>query len=160
MIQKVVTGGQTGAEQAAWVAARRAGIVTGGYMPRGFQTEDGPAPRVGALYGAIEFPMDDARRIRANLRRADGLFWFGDPDSTEAADTFAACRELAKPFLTINPRFTPPAEVVAWLSVFETATLVVAGDRASRAPRIGPLVESFLDRTFAALRTVDLRNNK
>ena len=84
MIQKVVTGGQTGAEQAAWAAARRAGIATGGYMPRGFLTEEGPAPRSGALYGAIEFPFDDARRMRANLRRADGLFWFGDPDSPAA----------------------------------------------------------------------------
>src|SRR4051812_19863753 len=115
MIQTVVTGGQTGAEQAGWAAARRAGIVTAGYMPRGFLTEDGPAPRVGALYGAIEFPFDDAQRIPANLRGADGLLWFGAPDSPEAGDTFAACRELAKPFLTTNPGFTPPADVVAWL---------------------------------------------
>jgi hypothetical protein len=160
MIQKVVTGGQTGAEQAAWAAARRAGIATGGYMPRGFLTEDGPAPRLGALYGAIEFPFDDARRTRANLRRADGLFWFGDPDSSEARETFAACRELAKPFLTIDPGFAPPADAVAWLSVFETATLVVAGDRASRAPGIGPRVEAFLDRVFAGLRRATLRTGK
>jgi hypothetical protein len=158
MIQTVVTGGQTGAEQAGWAAARRAGIVTAGYMPRGFMTEDGPAPRVGALYGAIEFPFDDAQRIRANLRRADGLLWFGDPDSPEAGDTFAACRELAKPFLTTNPGFTPPADVVAWLSVFETTTLVVSGDRASRVPGIGPQVEAFLDRTLAALRRAATRN--
>jgi hypothetical protein len=32
MVRKVVTGGQSGAEQAAWAAARRAGIATGGYM--------------------------------------------------------------------------------------------------------------------------------
>ncbi len=160
MIQKVVTGGQAGAEQAAWAAARRAGIATGGYMSRGFQTEDGPAPRLGALYGAIEFPLDDARRTRANLRRADGLFWFGDPDSSEARDTFAACRELAKPFLTIDPGFMPTADAVAWLSVFETATLVVAGDRASRSPGIGPRAEAFLDRVFAGLRRATTRTVK
>jgi hypothetical protein len=160
MIQKVVTGGQTGAEQAAWAAARRAGIATGGYMPRGFLTEEGPAPRLGALHGAIEFPFDDARRTRANLRRADGLFWFGDPDSSGASDTFAACRELAKPFLTIDPGFNAPADAVAWLSVFETATLVVAGDRASRAPGIGPRVEAFLDRVFAGLRRATIRTGK
>ena len=103
MIQKVVTGGQTGAEQAAWVAARRAGIVTGGYMPRGFLTEDGPAPRLGALYGAIGSPWMMPGGSAHNLRRADGLFWFGDPDSPEAADTFAACRELASPSSPSTP---------------------------------------------------------
>ncbi len=42
---------------------------------RGFQTEDGLRARGRrASTGRSEFPMDDARRIRANLRRADGLF--------------------------------------------------------------------------------------
>jgi len=152
MIQKVVTGGQTGAEQAAWAAARRAGIETGGYMRRGFVTEDGPAPRVGALHKAIEFPFDDARRIRANLRRADALLWFGNPDWPEARDAFAACGELAKPFLTIHLGLTPPAEVVTWLTVFATETLVVAGASASQAPGMGPKVEAFLKQVFAALQ--------
>lgn len=155
MIQTVVTGGQTGVEQGAWAAARRAGIATAGYMPRGYRTEEGPAPRVGALYGAVEFPFDDARRMRANLRRADGLFWFGDPETPEALDAFAACRELSKPFLTIDPALTPPAEVVSWLHIFETATLVVAGAKGSRAPGLGVKVEAFLDRIFAGLRRRD-----
>lgn len=158
MIRTVVTGGQTGVEQAAWAAARRAGIATAGYMPRGFLTEEGPNPRVGALYGAIEFPFDDARRIRANLRRADGLFWFGDPDAPEALDTFAACREQSKPFLTIDPGLTPLAEVVSWLRIFETATLVVAGIRGSRAPALGTRAETFLDRAFFSLRRSDSPN--
>jgi len=157
MIQKVITGGQTGVEQAAWAAARRAGIATGGYMPRGFLTDEGPAPRLGALHGAIESPFDDARRGRANLRGANGLFWFGSTDSPEARDTFDACRELAKPFLTINPRATPIADAVTWLAVFGTAILVVTGDRAARAPGIGPLVKAYLDRTFVSLQRATSR---
>src|SRR5689334_1544832 len=94
MIEKVVTGGQAGVEQAAWAAARRAGVATAGYMPRGFATEAGPAPRLGALHDAIEFPLDEARRVRANLRRADAMIWFGDPFSDDAKATFEACREL------------------------------------------------------------------
>jgi hypothetical protein len=152
MIRKLVTGGQAGVEQAAWASARRAGVATGGYMPRGFLTEEGPAPRLGALYNAIEFPFDDARRIRANLRRADGLFWFGDADSPGAVDALAACRELGKPSLTIHPRFAEPAEAAEWLNVFEIAVLVAAGDPPSRSPEIGPLVGAFLDRVFRALR--------
>ncbi len=151
MIRKLVTGGQAGAEQAAWAAARRAGVETGGYMPRGFLTEEGAATRLGALYNAVEFPFDDARRIRANLRRADGLFWLGDADSPGAADVFAACRELGKPFLAVHPRFAEPAEAADWLRVFDVAVLVAASDPPSRSPEIGPLVGPFLDRVFRNL---------
>lgn len=38
----IISGGQTGADQAGWRAARRCGLATGGRMPREFETEDGP----------------------------------------------------------------------------------------------------------------------
>jgi hypothetical protein len=38
MIERVISGGQTGADQAGWRAARAAGIPTGGFMPKGFLT--------------------------------------------------------------------------------------------------------------------------
>lgn len=152
MIERVVTGGEAGAEQAAWAAARRAGVATGGYMPRGFRTEAGPAPRLGQLYGAVEFPFDDARRIRANLRRAGGLAWFGDPESPEAREAFAACRELSKPTFVVDLGFTPPGKLAGWLEVFQVATLVVSGDRESRRPGVGAIVEASLGRALEALR--------
>src|SRR5579883_2631043 len=133
MIAKIVTGGQAGAEQEAWSAARRAGIATGGYMPRGFATEDGPNPRLGALYGAIEFPLDEPTRLRANLRRADALLWLGDALADEGRAAIAACRELGKPFLTAEPGATPASEVISWLIVFEVTSLMIAGNPASRA---------------------------
>ncbi|WP_165236147.1 YpsA SLOG family protein [Aquisphaera insulae] len=152
MLRKIVTGGEAGAEQAGWAAARRAGIETGGYMPRGFLTEAGPAPRLGALYGAIEFPFEDPLRLRGNLRRADGLFWFGDPESPEARDTFDACRSLSRPYLVIDPAFTPSRDAAGWLEAFEVQTLVVAGDRASKTPALAPRVETYLVRVIELLR--------
>src|SRR5687767_8541201 len=107
MLERVITGGQPGVEQEAWAAARRAGLATGGYMARDFLTDDGPAPRVAALYGALEFPLDDGRRLRANLRRSDALLWLGDLDSPEGRATLAACRALGKPFLVARPGATP-----------------------------------------------------
>jgi hypothetical protein len=44
MIERVIAGGQTGADQAGWRAARASGIATWGFMPLGFLTEDGPRP--------------------------------------------------------------------------------------------------------------------
>lgn len=151
MIERIVTGGETGAEQAAWAAARREGVATGGYMPRAFRTEAGLAPRL-QLYGAVEFPFDDARRIRANLRRAGGLAWFGDPESPEAREAFAACRELSKPTFVVDLGYTPPGKLAGWLEVFQIAALVVSGDRESQNPGVGAIVEAFLARTLVALR--------
>jgi hypothetical protein len=41
MIEKVVTGGQTGADRGGWRAAQACGIATGGWMPPLFASEDG-----------------------------------------------------------------------------------------------------------------------
>lgn len=152
MIEKVITGGQAGAEQEAWVSARRAGVATGGYMPRGFVTEDGPRPRLGMLHGAIEFPLDDATRARANLRRADALLWLGDPLTDDGRAAIEACRELGKPFLTAEPGLTPPSDVASWMIVFEVKTLVIAASPASRAPDLASRVGRFLDMVLAGVR--------
>jgi integrase len=42
VIEKVVTGGQAGADQGGLRAARAAGIATGGFAPKGWATEAGP----------------------------------------------------------------------------------------------------------------------
>ena len=59
MLAKIISGGQTGADQAGWRATRAFGIPTGGSMPRGFLTEDGPRPDFAELFGAVEMPTPD-----------------------------------------------------------------------------------------------------
>ena len=44
MIERVISGGQTGADQAGLAVAKRLGIPTGGCMPKGWLTEAGPRP--------------------------------------------------------------------------------------------------------------------
>ncbi len=152
MIEKIITGGRTGAEQEAWASARRIGIATGGYMPRGFATEEGPRPRLGLLYGAIEFPLDEATRLRANLRRADALLWLGDPLEDDGQAAIGACRELGRPFLVAEPGLTAVAEVVSWLIVFEVKTLAIAGDGGATAARDRPRVGRFLDTVLVGVK--------
>jgi hypothetical protein len=43
-LQKVISGGQTGADTGALLAAKELGILTGGFAPKSFLTENGPAP--------------------------------------------------------------------------------------------------------------------
>jgi hypothetical protein len=58
MIQRVISGGQTGVDQAALRAAKACGIPTGGWCPLGFLTEAGPMPAL-ADFGLAEMPTAD-----------------------------------------------------------------------------------------------------
>jgi hypothetical protein len=53
MIERVISGGQTGADQGGLRAAQACGIPTGGWAPRGWLTEAGPAPWL-ADWGLVE----------------------------------------------------------------------------------------------------------
>ena len=44
MIQKIISGGQTGADRAALDFAIKYGIPYGGWVPKGRKTEDGTLP--------------------------------------------------------------------------------------------------------------------
>ena len=52
-IKKIISGFQTGADIGGILAAKRLGLETGGTMPKGFRTEDGPRPEFAELYGAV-----------------------------------------------------------------------------------------------------------
>jgi Circularly permutated YpsA SLOG family len=43
-VERIVSGGQTGADRAALDTARELGIATGGWVPRGRRAEDGAIP--------------------------------------------------------------------------------------------------------------------
>ena len=70
MLARIITGGQTGADQAGWRAARAFGIATRGWMPAGFLTEDGPRADLAEVFGTAELPGGDyATRRRRRGRR-------------------------------------------------------------------------------------------
>jgi len=49
MTKKIISGGQTGADQAALDVAIEFGITHGGWIPRGRKTEDGRLPLIQIL---------------------------------------------------------------------------------------------------------------
>src|SRR4051794_27751768 len=101
MLERVVSGGQTGADQAGLRAARACGIPTGGWAPLGWQTEDGPAPWL-ADFGLVELPDGGyPERTRANVRDSTATIWFGDPGSPGGRTTLRACHKLGMPVLEV-----------------------------------------------------------
>ncbi len=159
MLVRVVSGGQTGADQAAWRAAIAAGLTTAGVMPLGFETEDGPRPEFAATFGAVALDSaDPAARTRANVRRSDAtLVFHSDPIGPGTQLTIDEADRLGRPCLVA--RFRPPsgaidddpARIAREIARLGVRTLNVAGERESLAPGIGAAVEAFLGRVFAEL---------
>jgi Circularly permutated YpsA SLOG family len=157
MLEKIISGGQTGADQAGLRAARAAGITTGGWALRGWLTEseDGrhnvPAPWL-AEFGLVDCPEPGyPARTRANVLASDGTLFFGDWTTQGGAATLDACRLSRKPFLIVFRGTTRPSQVVAWLREQNVRLLHVAGNRESKDPGIGARVESFVGRVFRLL---------
>jgi hypothetical protein len=152
MLERVISGGQTGVDQAGWRAACAHGITTGGAMPKGYMTEEVPRPDFAALYGAVELPTASyAERTRRNVEDSDATLWFGDWMSPGGKTTLDACRLRGKPFLIVYQGATRPGEVRDWIVAKGIRTLNVAGNRESKAPGIGDRVERFLAAVFKRL---------
>jgi hypothetical protein len=158
LIAKVISGGQTGADQAALLAARAAGIPTGGWAPWDWMTEDGPAPWL-ADYGLQMHPDRDTypERTERNVRDADACLWFGNPHSPGGRLTLSLCAEHDVDCWVVISESTPQ-DVADWLrgTVFpgndEGVVLMVAGNRESRAQGIGEQAMRFLTDLFGLLK--------
>ena len=130
---KVISGGQTGADQGGLVAARQLGIATGGWAPKGFRTEAGPCPELGSVYGLVEHesPLYPPRTAM-NVADADATAWFGTIGSPGYRCTKRAAGDYEKPFRVI----TSVEALIAFIEEFNVGVLNVAGNRASKNPGI------------------------
>lgn len=147
---RIISGGQSGADQGGLRAARSLGISTGGYAPLGWMTEDGPAPWL-ATFGLVEHDRPGyPPRTEANVRAADALIWFGDPASRGGRLTLSLCDRLAVPTIVVpEGGSVRPSSVGAFLLARGVAgTIMIAGNRESVSPGIGGRVEWFLARAF------------
>lgn len=159
MLEKVISGGQTGVDQAALRAAHACGIETGGWAPAMWQTEDGPAPWL-TRYGMLPHSGSYAARTTANVADSDAtlvLFVGGVTGGT--GRTVKEAERLGKPCLIINlgavhdeHGVRARAEIREFLVGNEARTLNVAGPRESKHPGIGAKAEAFLVEVFRALK--------
>jgi hypothetical protein len=151
----VISGGQTGADQAGWRAAQACGIATGGWMPLHFMTENGPDGSLGRLYGAKAMPTGSyAARTARNVRESDGTLWFGTTDTPGTKTTLEACEVWRRPVFLVEPhRSILPSDAVQWLrNQPQVHVLNVAGNRESKNPGIGERVERFLIAVFKRVK--------
>ena len=146
VIERVVSGGQTGADRAAldWALAR--GVPHGGWCPAGRIAEDGTIP---PRYRLTEMPDGGGyrQRTKANVRDADATLLLSiAPELTGGSrQTMIFARQLAKPWLHLHPGMDWRSVLQAWIDANSIAILNVAGPRASSAPAIGSFTAQVLD---------------
>jgi hypothetical protein len=149
----MISGGETGANQATWRAAVAFGIPTGGWVPKGFLTECGLDREFTQRCGAAELPTDsEPARIEQNVQDADATLWFGRTTTSGAHATAAACLALGRPYMPVYPGASfEPAHIVSWIVENKIKTLNVAGNREHEEPGISGRVEQFLGEVLKQL---------
>ena len=136
MVQKIVSGGQTGVDRAVLDVALELRIPCGGWCPAGRRAEDGPLP---LRYPLVETPSVDYRqRTEWNVRDSDGTLVLtrGRPTGGTRFSLRMAMR-LGKPRLAIDlDKTVETAAIKAWIAKNQISILNVAGPRESEMPGI------------------------
>lgn len=130
---KVISGGQTGVDQAGLFAAISCGLETGGQAPENYLTSAGNFPML-ELFG-LTADGNYYERTGANVKNSDGTIIIAeDLTSAGSSTTRRFCSRLNKPCLEIelpNLAFTTAhvIEICEFITTKEISILNVAGNR-------------------------------
>jgi predicted Rossmann fold nucleotide-binding protein DprA/Smf involved in DNA uptake len=136
VIERIISGGQTGVDRAALDVALEVGLPCGGWCPRDRRAEDGAIP--------FKYPLTETAarnynaRTRLNVSDADGTLIInrGVLDGGTAY-TVRVAQSAGKPWLVADVDNPPaPDEIDAWLNRNAIKTLNVAGPREDKRPGI------------------------
>ena len=137
-LKKIISGGQTGADQAGLKAGVDLGLETGGWVPKGRRTEAGPMSTDHMILYGLKEHKDPSYvpRTLENVIDSDGTALFGNMGSSGSKLTINMCESRGKPFI-VNPT---TEQLRTWLVEHDIEVLNVAGNRESVNPGIGQSV--------------------
>lgn len=148
LIQKIVSGGQTGVDRAALDVGLALNIPIGGWCPKGRYAEDGPIPH--------HYPLRDtpsqklSQRTEWNVRDSDGtlVLTCGNPTGGTAL-TIRLAKLHGKPYFVMDlDQNREESTVTSWLIQHNIRHLNIAGPRQSTYPAIYQLAYAFLNKLF------------
>lgn len=150
MVKKIISGGQTGVDQAALDAAMEVGVAYGGWLPAGRRTERGPLPQ--CYCHMQELPTDSyPERTRKNVETADATLIVSHGGlSGGSALTAKIAGEIDKPYLHIDLEQSAgfaATHIEQWLCRHQPEILNIAGPRASSDAAI-------YDQVFALIKKI------
>lgn len=132
VVEQIISGGQTGADQGGSEAAVTVGLEPGGWIPLGRRTQAGRlSDEKMALYRYREHPSAAyPPRTEQNVRDSDVTLWFGSTASPGYRCTRNACTRWGKP-MHVNPPAVLIRELAKTYRIFN-----VAGNREESNPGI------------------------
>ena len=148
MIEKLISGGQSGVDRAGLDVALAIGIDCGGWCPKHRRAEDGRIPH---RYPLVEADSPNyAARTALNVRDSDGTLILAPGELTGGT---ALTRDLAlrygRPVFVVDLDQDPDFEAVeGWLANNRIRTLNVAGPRESQQPGIHDRAAEYLQSLF------------
>jgi NOL1/NOP2/fmu family ribosome biogenesis protein len=146
-LERIVSGGQTGADQAALDVAIELGIPHGGWVPKGRRTEQGPLPE---KYRMKEMPTDSyPKRTEQNVIDSDGTLIISHGGLKEGSDyTRRMAAKHGKPWIHIDADKHSVEVAVqmirTWISGNDIEVLNVAGPPASKDAQIYATTKTLL----------------
>lgn len=151
--EKVVSGGQNGADIAGLKAAKDCGLLTSGFLPKGCITLDGPKPEYLETYSMYEctewgYPP----RTERNVKYSDGTFRFAtNYFSPGELCTKKFINKHGKPSLDFdmsNLTDSVATDAYKWIIDNNIRVLNIAGNTEQTSPGIEKLVYAFLCTVF------------
>ncbi len=147
IFQKIISGGQTGADQGALDAALELNYPCGGWCPCGRKSEAGSIPE---RYPLQEHQSQDtADRTRANVLDSDGtlIFFYREPIGGTLY-TLELARHHHKPFYLVDLEQAVPNReldrIWNWGRKNRVYVLNIAGPRESKNPGVSGEVKKIL----------------
>ena len=144
MIQQIVSGGQTGVDQAGLLIADELKIPIGGWCPKGGLDENGDSML--EIYPSLKetATADPDERTRLNIRDSDGTLIIVPclplPDKIQDGTRLAIvdAEQQRKPYLIISltERDSAVSTIHEWISRENIHILNIAGPRESNSPGI------------------------
>jgi hypothetical protein len=139
MIERLISGGQTGVDRAALDAALEKGFPCGGWCPQGRRAEDGRIPPQYPLreMASPSYPP----RTERNVLDSDGtlVLYRQRPDQGTGL-TMRLAHKHGRPLLVVDLEKETPrqasARILEWSRAHGIAALNVAGPRASHDPEV------------------------
>jgi hypothetical protein len=152
LLEKIISGGQSGADRAALDVAIRYGFPYGGWCPKGRKAEDGVIP---AQYQLVETPSASyLQRTERNVRDSDGtvIFTISSQLSGGSKRTAEFAARHRKPWIHVARRAATYVDPALLLERFVEengiCVLNVAGTRGSKEPDVWKFAYETLEAAF------------
>lgn len=149
LVEKIISGGQTGVDRAALDVALEQGVTCGGWCPCGRKAEDGAIDK---KYPLRETPSSQyAERTERNVKESDGtLILTTGPLTGGTALTKSFAERHQRPCYVVDLVDDDGHEDISiWINENMIKILNVAGPRGSQRPEIYSLAASFLRQLLA-----------